>query len=128
MNDWDEDFYKEFNALKDRKPGLKTYISVGGWDAGGKVFSDMARFPGTRNAFIKSAIDLMVTYGFDGVDIDWEYPAAADRQGLAEDTKNMVTLMKELHEACQGNYGVTVTLPSSYCMRCTFPSSLEMMK
>ncbi|OKP00968.1 Chitotriosidase-1 [Penicillium subrubescens] len=75
----DEEFYVDFNALKDRKPGLKTFISVGGWDAGGKVFSDMARFPGTRSAFISSSIALIEKYGFDSIDIDWEYPAAEDR-------------------------------------------------
>lgn len=79
MDSWDQEFYVEFNDLKKRKPGLKTFISVGGWDAGGKVFSDMARFPGTRSAFISSAVALMDQYGFDGIDIDWEYPAAADR-------------------------------------------------
>lgn len=79
MNSWDEDYYEDFNALKGRKPGLETYISVGGWDAGGKVFSNMARFPGTRKAFIDSSIQFMETHGFDGIDIDWEYPAAEDR-------------------------------------------------
>lgn len=79
MNDHDHDFYREFNGLKKLKPGLKTYLAVGGWAAGGKVFSNMARFPGTRKAFIDSAIDVMTEYGFDGLDIDWEYPAAADR-------------------------------------------------
>jgi chitinase len=79
MNSWDEDYYVEFNALKDRKSGLKTYISVGGWDAGGKVFSNMAQFPGTRKAFITSSIVFMERHGFDGIDIDWEYPAAEDR-------------------------------------------------
>lgn len=76
MNDWDLEFYIQFNALKERKPGLKTYLAVGGWAAGGQVFSNMARFPGTRKAFIESTLEVMDIYGFDGIDIDWEYPAA----------------------------------------------------
>lgn len=38
MNSFDLDFYVDFAMLKGRKPSLKTYIAVGGWDAGGKVF------------------------------------------------------------------------------------------
>lgn len=75
----DKEYWSKFTALKKKKPSLKTYISVGGWDVGGKVFSDMVRFPGTRKTFIDSAISMMTEYGFDGIDIDWEYPAADDR-------------------------------------------------
>ncbi|THC91217.1 hypothetical protein EYZ11_009321 [Aspergillus tanneri] len=82
MKSWDEEFYSQFTALKKRKPSLKTYISVGGWDAGGKVF-DMVRFPGTR-------------------------------KGAAVDTKNLVTFLNALKSACDGKYGVTLTLPSSF--------------
>lgn len=66
-------------ALKKKKPSLKVWLSVGGWDLGGEIFSDMVRFPGTRKAFVDSAVDTMSSYGFDGIDIDWEYPAASDR-------------------------------------------------
>jgi GH18 family chitinase len=55
------------------------------------------------------------TYDFDGIDIDWEYPAASDRDGTAADKQNFVTFMQELKSACGATYGVTATLPSSYC-------------
>ena len=79
MNFFDIDFYKEFIALKKKKPSLKCFISIGGWDAGGKIFSNMAKNKDNRKAFIKSVIDFMKEYGFDGVDVDWEYPVAKDR-------------------------------------------------
>lgn len=66
-------------ALKKKKPSLKVWLSVGGWDLGGEFFSDMVRFPGTRKAFVDSAVDTMSSCGFDGIDIDWEYPASSDR-------------------------------------------------
>ncbi|RHZ48405.1 uncharacterized protein CDV56_104274 [Aspergillus thermomutatus] len=110
----DDQYIPDFVALKKKKSSLKTYISVGGWDLGGGIFSDMVRFSGTRSAFINSVIDFMEKYGFDGIDIDWEYPAASDRGGRTADTANYVSLLKELKEACGDSYGITVTLPSSY--------------
>jgi chitinase len=35
MTERDTVMYRDFNKLKEQKPSLKTYISVGGWDAGG---------------------------------------------------------------------------------------------
>ncbi|PLB44327.1 bacteriodes thetaiotaomicron symbiotic chitinase [Aspergillus steynii IBT 23096] len=113
-NDNDIEYWPKFNALKKKKPSLKTYISVGGWDVGGKVFSDMVRFPGTRKAFIDSSISMMTEYGFDGIDIDWEYPAADDRGGAPRDTANLVTFLSELKNAVGTKFGLTITLPSSY--------------
>ncbi|KAJ9211204.1 CAZyme family GH18 [Paecilomyces variotii] len=110
----DEEYIPEFTALKKKKSELKTFISVGGWDLGGEVFSSMVSFPGTRSAFITSASSFMKKYGFDGIDIDWEYPAASDRGGKTADTANYVSFLKELREECGDTYGITVTLPSSY--------------
>lgn len=79
MHSRDSEFYTKFAGLKKKSPSVKTYIAVGGWDAGGKVFSDMARFPGARKSFIQSVVDFLEEYDFDGIDLDWEYPAAEDR-------------------------------------------------
>ncbi|KAJ5710536.1 hypothetical protein N7488_004692 [Penicillium malachiteum] len=110
----DDEYIPDFIALKDKKSSLKMFISVGGWSLGGEIFSDMVSFSGSRSSFITSAIAFMKKYGFDGIDIDWEYPAATDRGGKSADTANYVTFLKELKEACGDTYGITVTLPSSY--------------
>jgi chitinase len=69
--------YNRFTALKSKKPGLQTWISVGGWsftDPGPtrNSFSDMTSNSGNRAAFINGLRSFMNTYGFDGVDLDWE--------------------------------------------------------
>lgn len=56
----------------------------------------------------------MDTYGFDGVDIDWEYPAADDRGGVTADKANFVSLLKDMRTEFGTSYGLSVTLPTSY--------------
>lgn len=73
-------------SLKSRYSGLKTVISVGGWDDSGK-FSDAALTEASRTVFADSAVSFIKTYGFDGVDIDWEYPTGG---GLSTNTSRSV--------------------------------------
>lgn len=73
----DVELYKSLNAMKKFDPDLKIYIALGGWtfnDPGptATTFSDIAASETNQKAFIKSLISFMATYGFDGVDMDWE--------------------------------------------------------
>ncbi|GAD92334.1 succinate-semialdehyde dehydrogenase, putative [Paecilomyces variotii No. 5] len=104
--------YKQVMDLKKKKKDLKVYIAVGGWGLGGKPFSQMVASKSTRTAFINSASAFMNKYGFDGIDIDWEYPSATDRGGASADTANFVTLVKEMRTALK-NKGITITVPAS---------------
>lgn len=74
----------------------------------------MASSSNNRQTFINGLIKFMDTYGFDGVDLDWEYPAADDRGGVAADKENYVALVKDLKSAFGTDYGLSVTLPTSY--------------
>lgn len=111
--------YSRFTALKSKKSSLQTWISVGGWsftDPGPTqtAFSEMTSTSGNRQKFISGLIRFMDTYGFDGVDLDWEYPGADDRGGKSQDTANYVSLAAELRAAFGTKYGISMTLPTSY--------------
>ncbi|QIX02022.1 hypothetical protein AMS68_007539 [Peltaster fructicola] len=111
--------YNRFTNLKTKRPGLQTWISVGGWsftDPGPtrQAFSTMTSSQGNRASFISQLTKFMDSYGFDGVDLDWEYPQADDRGGVAADTANYVSLVKEMRAAFGTRYGISMTLPTSY--------------
>jgi chitinase len=88
------------NSLKNRNPGLKILISVGGWSWSGN-FSDMALTPESREIFIRSSLEFMQKHQIDGLDIDWEYPGLPGNNNTfrVEDRENFVALLKECREA-----------------------------
>jgi chitinase len=142
------------NKFKKQHPDVKTLISVGGWAETGGYFDDN----GVRvdsggfysmatnadgsvnqagiNTFADSAVAFIKKYGFNGVDIDYEYPTSMKDAGHPADfpvsnarrgglNKGYAALMKTLREkldragAADGkHYMLTVAAPSSgYLLR-----------
>ncbi|KAK1540495.1 hypothetical protein CPAR01_06484 [Colletotrichum paranaense] len=110
-------------ALKfpyDDDPGLKVFIAIGGWtfnDPGPttRTFSDLAASVTKQKAFIESLMSFMSTYGFDGVDLDWEYAVAEDRSGRGVDYVNFPKFMSRLKASFNsGQKGISITLPASF--------------
>jgi len=61
--------------LKRLNPSLKVLLAIGGWTFGSAQFSSMVSNPMARSNFIYSSINYLRSYGFDGLDLDWEFPA-----------------------------------------------------
>lgn len=89
--------YLRFTGLKRINPQLKTILAIGGWNEGSISYSNMAADPAKRAVFIQSSVDLLLKYNFDGLDIDWEYPA--NRGGSPADKENYVKLITEMKAA-----------------------------
>lgn len=92
--------FNKLKALKQINPNLKTMISVGGW-SWSKRFSDVALTDASRTTFATSCVDFIVKYGFDGVDIDWEYPVGgglSTNVNRPQDKENFTLLMQKLRQ------------------------------
>lgn len=91
--------------------GVKVLVSIGGGDGiQGPRFNKMARSEKHRQAFVYNVRDFLVTWGYDGVDIDWEIPNA-------EDLDNCTTLMQELRNGLPSPWLIsmaTTAEPGSY--------------
>ena len=135
-----------FNLLakyKKANPGVKVIPAVGGWaetggyfDANGNRvasggFYTMAESQAKIDTFADSVVDFIREYGFDGIDIDYEYPTSNNQAGNPDDFhlsdarrgdlfEGYVALMKTLREkldiaAAQDGeyYMLTTATPSS---------------
>ncbi|MFD4400018.1 glycosyl hydrolase family 18 protein [Kitasatospora sp. NPDC058397] len=82
-----------FNLLtryKRQHPRVKTLISVGGWAETSGFYAMATNADGSVNqagidTFAGSVVDFLATYGFDGVDVDYEYPTALPDAGNPKD-------------------------------------------
>ena len=98
----DDKWMKNFTAtLHAKTPGAKAFISIGGGSASPHTFSNMASNPDTRAAFINSSVSVARKYGFDGLDLDWEFPHTP------EDMSNLSLLFKEWHEAMENESSIS---------------------
>lgn len=78
--------------MREKNPELKTLIAIGGWNEGSLKYSQMAGDSSKRATFVQSVVSFLGKYGFNGLDIDWEYPA--NRGGSPGDKENFVLLLK----------------------------------
>ncbi|MEC3976260.1 glycosyl hydrolase family 18 protein [Amycolatopsis sp. H20-H5] len=117
--------FNQLKKLKQRNPNLKVLVSLGGWTYS-KYFSDVAATDASRKKFVSSCVDTWIkgnlaAYGgaggpgtaaglFDGVDLDWEWPASADghpgNHWKAADKQNLTALLAEFRGQLDA-YGAT---------------------
>jgi len=142
------------NKFKKQHPHVKTLVSIGGWAETGGYFDDSGKrvasggfYTMTTNAdnsvnlagintFADSVVAFLRQYGFDGADIDYEYPSSMKDSGNPDDfslsnarraglVASYQVLMKTLREKLDAasvqdgkHYLLTIASPSSgYLLR-----------
>jgi len=115
--------YTEGLIYQSHIAGTQIYPSIGGWTLSSN-FPIVAASPNKRKRFAEECVGLIADYGFDGIDIDWEYPGYADHGGTVSDRRNFNELLLEVRAALNayqetsgraplggGAYGLTAALP-----------------
>ncbi|GKZ14636.1 glycosyl hydrolase family 18 protein [Haladaptatus sp. T7] len=95
----DEDLLSELATYDDTGTVFLLSISAG-WYSG--TFSDAASTAVRRQRFATTAVDVMERYGFDGLDLDWEFPDGSVR---AVDPHNFTLLLKACRDELDARFG-----------------------
>ena len=115
--------FAAIQQLKQLHPGLKVLMSVGGASAANTAaFSVAAGTAAGRQALVSSCIDMFVKGNiaqditapglFDGFNIDWEFPAAADTQNFTALLKEFRHQLDELGETTGKHYVMSFDGPA----------------
>jgi chitinase len=118
--------YGNFAALQQLKqlhPDLKIMISLGGSSSTNAAgFSYAASTPALRAQLAASCIDLFITGNiaagisapdlFDGIDIDWEFPTAADKQNFTLLLQEFRQQLDALGQTNHRHYLLTIFAPA----------------
>lgn len=104
--------FHQLQLLKQHNPHLKVLLSIGGW-TWSTHFTDVALTAASRTEFVRSCVELATKYGFDGLDIDWEYPGGGGlAPGRPQDTQNYTLLLAEFR-AQLGTRLLTIAAPAA---------------
>lgn len=114
--------FAQLRHLRTAHPNIRLLLSIGGW-GGAPQFSDAALTARSRRAFAQTCIEQYVTRaGFDGIDIDWEFPVhggVAGNPQRPQDRANITALLAELRkqldqlgDANQRHYYLTAATPT----------------
>ncbi|BGP47143.1 hypothetical protein JCM10450v2_002995 [Rhodotorula kratochvilovae] len=98
-----------------KKNGAKSLFSVGGW-SGSQYFSDLVSTPAKQAAFATQLTMFMTKYGFDGVDLDWEYPNGVGigcNKISADDSAHLLAFLKVLRKKLGAGKLITAAVSTS---------------
>jgi chitinase len=97
--------------LKANYPQLLVLISVGG-ASHSTNFAAVSAAAATRAHFAQSCVQFMTQNGFDGIDIDWEFPAAADRGNFTALLQELRSQLDAQSAADGRTYLLTIAAPA----------------
>ncbi|KAI0646213.1 glycosyl hydrolases family 18-domain-containing protein [Trametes meyenii] len=96
---------KQIYLLKLKNRNLKVLLSIGGWTYSQSGHFNFVTDSGKRTTFINNAVSLVENYGFDGIDIDFEYP---NSDALASGFASLLTSLRSAFDNLQSQKGDSV--------------------
>lgn len=87
--------YAKFTGLKTYNKKLKTMLAIGGWNEASSRFSPLVANAERRAEFVRNILKFLRQNHFDGIDLDWEYPAFREG-GKSRDRENYAKFVQEL--------------------------------
>ncbi|MEM9951644.1 MAG: glycoside hydrolase family 18 protein [Chloroflexota bacterium] len=112
--------FKQLAELRETNPDLQIIMSIGGWEASPN-FVDVTATDDARIRFVRSCLNFMREYDFDGIMIDWQHPVSGGSvTGIPADTDNYNLLLADFRgqlDYWQGedtaNYTLAMTVPAT---------------
>ncbi|KAH9822235.1 family 18 glycoside hydrolase [Melampsora americana] len=88
-------------------------LTIGGW-TGSVYFSSLVASSSSRKAFARNIAKTLEKYGFDGIDLDWEYPNAPgqDKNQISkDDSENFLKFLQVLRTEVGPQSRISAAVP-----------------
>ncbi|KAG7898422.1 hypothetical protein KL907_005322 [Ogataea polymorpha] len=106
--------------MKQLKKGLKVSLAIGGENTN-HVFEGATSSQRKTERFCQNLVDTMRKHGFDGIDIDWEFPDLRSSSNL----NKLIKALKETLSVAEKENGM---LPNTYLLSLALPLDVSSLK
>jgi chitinase len=108
---WDRQIPSDLLTSIAHRHDVKVLLSIGGEGSGERLF-EIANSPTKRKNFLASVIKTIKAFGYDGIDIDWEFPNATTSNAF-HSLLSAVRAELNLHQNVDQPFILSAAIPAS---------------